>query len=205
MICMMKKVKNIAIKKGAEADIYRAGGAIIKERARKSYRIPQLDEKLRKERTRAEAKLLERAATVINVPEVISREDFSITMSYIEGKRLKDVISSDNYWLLCKKIGMMTALLHNANIIHGDLTTSNMVLSGSQVYFIDFGLGFFSHAIEDMAVDLRLLEEALTSTHPEIAADAMAVVLEEYEKSGGKKEVIERLQKIRTRPRYAKK
>lgn len=192
------------MKKGAEADIYLADTGILKMRTEKKYRIKQLDEKLRKERSRAEAKLLGRAASVINVPRVISQDDFSIYLELIKGERLKDSINQKNYALLCKKVGRQVAQLHNAHIIHGDLTTSNMLLRDSEIYFIDFGLGFFSQSVEDMATDLRLLEEAFYSTHPEIAEEAVARILEEYGKSGGRKEVLERLQKIRSRGRYAK-
>lgn len=192
------------LRKGAEADIYLAGAEILKMRMEKKYRIKQLDEKLRKERTRAEAKLLLRAAPLINVPKVISQDAFSIRMELIRGKRLKDAITKKNYLSLCKKIGGQVARLHDARIIHGDLTTSNMLLRGSKIYFIDFGLGFFSQSAEDMATDLRLLEEAFYSTHPEIAENAVARILEEYGKSRGRKEVLERLQKIRSRGRYAK-
>ncbi len=192
------------LRKGAEADIYRTDSEILKLRIGKKYRLKQLDEKLRKERTRAEAKLLLRAASVINVPGVISQDDFSIRMELIKGKRLKDAINKKNYVALCKKIGSMAAGLHAANIVHGDLTTSNMLLRDSEIYFIDFGLGFFSQSVEDTATDLRLLEEAFYSTHPEIAEEAVARILEEYGKSGGRKEVLERLQKIRSRGRYAK-
>jgi len=192
------------LKKGAEADIYRADGTVLKVRAQKNYRIKPLDEKLRRERTRAEAKLLLRAAPLINVPKVLSNDNFSICMEFVCGKRVKDAITAKNYLFICKKIGAMAARLHSANIIHGDMTTSNMIIQNSEIYFIDFGLGFFSHSVEDMAVDLRLLEEAFISTHPDIAQDAIAAILKSYEKSGGKKEVLLRLEKIRARGRYAK-
>ncbi len=192
------------MKKGAEADIYKFGETIKKERVPKRYRIKELDLRLRKIRTRAEAKLLERAASVIDVPHVLKKDDFSIEMEYISGPRIKDVLDSKNFRKICAQIARSIALLHKAEIIHGDLTTSNMLMSGEKIYFIDFGLGFFSKKPEDMAVDLHTLFEAFASTHSEIADKAIAYVLSAYEKAGGKKETLFRLQKLKSRGRYIK-
>lgn len=192
------------IRKGAEADIYRKGSSVIKERVPKTYRTQTLDDKLRKERTRAEAKLLERAANVIPVPKVLNKTMFSIEMEYIDGPRVKDTLSKKNFREICTKLSQSITALHKAEIIHGDLTTSNLLLKDGKIYFIDFGLGFFSKMPEDMAVDLHTLFEALESTHSEIADEAIVRVISEYEKAGGKKEVIERLERLKSRGRYIK-
>lgn len=190
------------IKKGAEADIYLKDGAIIKDRIPKLYRITPLDDKLRKERTRAEAKLLERAANVVSVPKVLKIGKFSIEMEYIDCPRVKDILGKKNFRIICAELSQSIVALHKSEIIHGDLTTSNLLLKGGKIYFIDFGLGFFSKKPEAMAVDLHTLFEALESTHSEIAGEAIELILSEYEKSGGKKEVIERLEKLKSRGRY---
>lgn len=195
-------VSSNKIQKGAEADIYLTDSTIIKDRIPKSYRIKPLDDKLRKERTRAEAKLLERAANVILVPKVLKKNMFSIEMEYIDGPRVKDILGKNNFREICAKLSQSIAALHKAEIIHGDLTTSNLLLKDGKIYFIDFGLGFFSKKPEDMAVDLHTLFEALESTHSEIADEAIALILSEYEKSGGKKEAILRLEKLKSRGRY---
>ncbi len=192
------------IRKGAEADIYRTDSSVIKERAPKTYRIKALDDKLRKERTRAEAKLMTRAANVVDVPKVLNKNMFSIEMEYIDGPRVKDILDKKNFRELCTQLSHSIAALHKAEIIHGDLTTGNLLLKGGKIYFIDFGLGGFSKKPEDMAVDLHTLFEALASTHSEIADEAIALVLSEYELAGGKKEVLLRLEKLKSRGRYVR-
>lgn len=197
------------LKKGAEANIYRTYGSIIKERIEKKYRIKPLDERLRKERTRAEIKLLERALQIsnVNVPRILSHDEFSIEMEFMAGAPLKDAIDAnpENCADLCKKIAQSVAAIHNAGIIHGDLTTSNMMASGGKIYLIDFGLGFFSKSAEDMAVDLHLLEESFYSAHSEIAKMAIETVLEEYARAGGRQDVLARLEKLHIRGRYIRK
>ncbi len=192
------------LRKGAEADIYKTDSTVIKERIPKRYRIKELDEKLRKIRTRAESKLLQRAANIISAPKVLKQNLFSIEMEYIDGPRVKDILDKKNFRQISAEIAKSIASLHNSEIIHGDLTTSNMLLKDEKIYFVDFGLGFFSKSAEGMAVDLHSLFETISSTHPEISEEMSAIILSEYERAGGKKEVIARLQKLKTRGRYVK-
>ncbi len=192
------------IQQGAEAVIYLDGTKIIKERVSKGYRIKQIDERLRKTRTRQEAKLLEKA---VNAPKVldVSDETMKIEMEYIKGKLVKDILDLMNKKEreeLCKEIGRKIADLHKNDIIHGDLTTSNMILNEKGVYFIDFGLGFISKKEEDKAVDLHLLKHALESKHYEHFEDSFSKVLEGYNSYDMAKEVLERLQKVSKRGRY---
>lgn len=64
-------------------------------------------------------------------------------------------------------MGEVVAKIHNNHLIHGDLTTSNFMLSESkQIAVIDWGLSFVSEKTEDKAVDLYVLERAINSTHP---------------------------------------
>ena len=158
------------IQQGAEAIILKEKNNVIKKRVKKSYRIPELDDKIRKLRTRSETKLLIKAREVISIPKIKKSDEKTkeIVMDFIEGKKLSDDL--DNFTLkkqleICKKIGENVAKLHSKNIIHGDLTTSNMILKNNKVYFIDFGLGFISHKYEDKAVDLHLLKHALEAKH----------------------------------------
>ena len=123
---------------GAEAIIVKEGNFIIKNRIPKSYRIKELDEKIRKQRTKAETKLLEKASAIINSPKPIeTKETYQIKMPFVEGKKLSE--SLDSFPLkkqkeICKTIGKEIAKLHEANIIHGDLTTSNMLLVDKKGY-----------------------------------------------------------------------
>ena len=125
----MKKI----ICQGAEALLIKKDGKLIKERIRKKYRYKSLDEELRKKRTRKEAKLLKKAAEIINVPEILKVDENKkqIIMKFIPGEKLSE--SLDSYDLkkareICRQIGKNIALLHDSDIIHGDLTTSNMIL-----------------------------------------------------------------------------
>ena len=192
------------ISRGAEANIYKKEDIVLKERIKKSYRIEELDEKLRTQRTRHEEKLLITAKKLgVAVPEVMKKEKYSIEMQFIGGARLKNTFDKENLPELAKKIAESVALLHKNDIIHGDLTTSNMILSEGNVYFIDFGLGFFSKAYEDKAVDLHLFEEALVSTHGGEAKKFFEMFLEEYKKSYPDCEkILKRLDVIRDKGRY---
>ena len=126
-------------------------------------------------------------------------------MPFIEGEKLSDHL--DNFSLkkqkdVCKKIGENIAKLHDSNIVHGDLTTSNMILQKNKLYFLDFGLGFISHKIEDMAVDLYLLREALEAKHFKNWKILFQEVTKEYKKSEKSELVLKQLKKVEKRGRY---
>jgi len=126
------------IAQGAEAIILQEKSLIKKQRIPKSYRIPELDNKIRKARTKIEAKLLEKASKLIPVPKVIKVDDATkeIVMEHIDGKKLSqylDKFSEKEQIKICKQIGNNVAKLHDAEIIHGDLTTSNMILVENNV------------------------------------------------------------------------
>lgn len=94
-------------------------------------------------------------------------------MEMIEGVTMKDYLlaiekcaEEEKVVVLCKSLGEKIALLHDSSIVHGDLTTSNLMVRNESIVFIDFGLSYHSNNIEDKAVDLYVLERALSSTHP---------------------------------------
>ena len=195
------------LQRGAEAILYLRDGKLVKERISKGYRVSQLDSKIRKSRTRSEAKLMERArSSGAKIPSTSVEGDFEIVMEYVRGDKLKDVLNgmdSKKMDSVCKEIGETIAKLHSNGIIHGDLTTSNMILKGDSVYFIDFGLGKFSEKVEDQAVDLFLLFEALKSTHFLLLDECWARIMKSYSGSFSKgKEVARRIEKIKKRRRY---
>ncbi|MEK6833680.1 MAG: RIO1 family regulatory kinase/ATPase, partial [Nanoarchaeota archaeon] len=263
------------IQHGAEAKIFldEKSNLIIKDRVSKSYRLPALDNKLTKQRTKAEKKLLEKASKIINAPDPFPLKEINIiNMPFIDGEKLSDSLndfSLEKQKQIMIKIGESVSKLHKEDIIHGDLTTSNMILvygskkgniincnskdnrnnnyhennkadddnvkgdNNSQVkiinskeisrhevsanapdcgregwddfsvYFIDFGLGYISKKVEDKAVDLHLLKQALEAKH----FQHWKVLFEEFQKAYSKnypdsKQIFERITAVERRGRY---
>ncbi|MEM5829248.1 MAG: KEOPS complex kinase/ATPase Bud32 [Candidatus Aenigmatarchaeota archaeon] len=201
------------LKRGAEAILYldeiEDKKVLIKERIKKNYRIEQIDVKLRKERTNEEVKLLTEARKVgVPTPTIIDVDykKFKIIMEFIEGERLKEFFSKaceDDIKRISFEVGRLIGKLHSAGIIHGDLTTSNMILKDNQIYFIDFGLGFFSKRMEDKGVDLNLLFEALKSTHFKILDICWENIVKGYKQEyKDAEQVLKRVEEIEARARY---
>ncbi len=191
------------IAQGAESKLFLKDNEIVKDRFPKKYRIKEIDERLRKSRTKRESKILEKLSLInFPSPELIKTDKKEkITMENIPGPLIKDILEKD-LENLSKEIGEKIALLHNNNIIHGDLTTSNMILN-KEIYFIDFGLSSFSHKTEDKAVDLHLLKEALESKHYKIWENSFRNILQSYKKkASNSEEIIKRLEKVEKRGRY---
>ena len=164
------------LRKGAEAYLIKTEWfgkpAIVKYRIPKKYRIPEIDSMLRKQRTSLEAKaLIDVKDFGFPTPFIyeVDTDNALIVMEYIEGKRMKDAMNAIEESRLkeyFKKIGEYMALLHKNDRIHGDLTTSNILLSKDNKHlFIDFGLSQTNASIEDKAVDLHLFRRVMTSTH----------------------------------------
>lgn len=184
---------------GAEAilSLDRKKNSVIKERVRKSYRIPELDKKIRNFRTRRETKVLEKLVPLGFVPDMVfSDNDSILETAYIDGKRLSDVLEHEDYLSIAMQIGETVKKIHDKGIIHGDLTTSNMILK-DRLYFIDFGLSFFSQKIEDKAVDLHLFFQALESRHHTISKKVFAAVKQAYNDTA----VLKRLELVELRGR----
>lgn len=198
-------MKSKIIAKGAEATIEKIGKIISKNRLPKSYRHPELDKKIIRQRTKKETKLLEKTNKIINSPKIISSTNSQISMEFIDGKPLSENLDKlSNYRKICKQIGKDLAKLHDSGIIHGDLTTSNILLEkeNSKIFFIDFGLSFHSNRIEDKAVDLHLIKEALEAKHPKIFKNSFKKILKGYKKSENFQKVLIRLKKVESRGRY---
>ncbi len=192
------KEKILAI--GAEAVLTLEKDKVIKKRIAKKYRIPQIDERLRGSRTRREVKVLEKLQDLGFTPKILFSDNQEvIELEYLHGKKLADCLEQTDCVALGKEIGRKIKQLHDMSIIHGDLTTSNMIYS-PPLYFIDFGLSFFSQKIEDKAVDLHVLEEALESKHHTISHKVFSAVKEAY----GDKDVLARLLEVELRGRNKK-
>jgi len=203
-------VKDEIIGIGAEAILIKENNHLIKRRIKKGYRNEILDLMLRKLRTRKEGKILEKISKLKISPEILNmnEQEKTIEMDFIKGEKLSDYL--DKYpkktvFKICKKIGKNLAKLHSLNIIHGDLTTSNMIFSENNVFFIDFGLGYESQRIEDKAVDLRLLKQALNSRHFLNSRLFFNKVLEGYKDYKDREKVIIQLNKVENRGRYKQK
>ena len=190
------------IQQGAEATILLDKNQIIKNRIPKSYRLPILDKRLRKSRTKAEAKIINKLQSIINVPKIVDTDNQeTIIMEHIEGKKLSEQLEKLDWKKICKQLAETITKLHNQNIIHGDLTTSNMIYKNKKLCLIDFGLGFHSHKIEDKAVDLHLLKQALEAKHFSIFPEAFNIILENY-KANQSDLIIKRIEIIEKRGRY---
>lgn len=206
------KLPDNMMEKGAEANIYPGSWlnqeVIIKERISKSYRITEIDRKLRKSRTKSEAKLLHLAKTCrVTTPLLydIDKEKMTITMEKMQGNPVKDVFK--DYKLpeiqsLCVKIGERIARLHNCGIIHGDLTSSNLILNDSDVVFIDFGLGKISDLVEDKGTDLLVFKKALSGIHYNIASESFQSILKGYREADNYQEILAKIEEIEDRGRY---
>ncbi|KAJ2018104.1 serine/threonine-protein kinase bud32 [Coemansia sp. S155-1] len=200
------------IRQGAEARVYKTvtNGrvAVAKQRFSKSYRHPDLDAKLTRGRLNQEARSLKRCKdNGICVPDVIRVDKSSATLfiEFISGPTLKEWIlandSEDQERELMATVGRVLYNMHSFDIIHGDLTTSNMILDNSnRLVLIDFGLSQISTSTEDKAVDLYVLERAFISTHPN-SERLFATVLEAYADSEAARLILRRLEDVRQRGR----
>ena len=215
----------VLMKKGAEANLYlepfaqvlhRAGEGkvVVKHRIRKRYRISEIDRQLREVRTTLESKLFsdaKRAGVPTPLVYEVDLVGMRIVMEFVEGRQVKlvlDKLGPKARRKLCELIGRQVARLHRAGIVHGDLTTSNMILTrGGKVYFVDFGLGEFNPSLEARGVDLHLLRRALQSIHFRITDEAYRDVLSGYKREFGEGagEMIKRAKEIERRGRYVSK
>ena len=184
---------------------------VLKQRVAKSYRHPILDRNLQTSRIKNEVRLMAEARRVgIAVPVIYSVDlaENRIVMEEIRGVRVKDALEElpdDEARIVCGKIGEIAGRLHDNDIVHGDLTTSNMLLDGERIVLIDFSLGSKSSELEDKGVDMHLLEEAFHSAHYR-RSELYEVVKEAYSRtSPGGDEVLRKVKEIEKRGRYMRK
>mmetsp|Transcript_3485 Transcript_3485/g.6555 ORF Transcript_3485/g.6555 Transcript_3485/m.6555 type:complete len:286 (+) Transcript_3485:73-930(+) len=218
---------------------------ICKERFSKAYRHPDLDAKLTKTRCRFEARILEKCAqkSDIRVPKVIRISPPSLYLEYLDGPNVKTYLQEMNahqkdkdgdvtmisekqeafpaprieYSKLAERIGAMVGRLHSIGVVHGDLTTSNMILlwksqgeptQDFDLTLIDFGLAKSTSSVEEQAVDLYVLERALESTHPELPDNFLDILLKAYSENTASvssnknsQTTLQRLEQVRLRGR----
>jgi TP53 regulating kinase-like protein len=140
---------------------------------------------------------------------LVDVENAAITMQFVEGKQVKQLlggVSPEEREELCVEIGGLIGKLHESGLIHGDLTTSNMILSETgKIFLVDFGLGEKNTELEAKGVDLHLMKRALQSTHYQFAEECFANVMKGYAAEAGEEDaerVLEKIKEIERRGRY---
>jgi TP53 regulating kinase and related kinases len=202
--------KKRLLKKGAESELYLIDwygqNAVSKIRVSKKYRHHSIDLILRKHRTLHEARIMSSVKMFdVVTPFVyfLDSNNFEIIMEYIVGNILKDVFSP----YFCTELGQIVAKLHLNNIIHGDLTTSNFIITPqNHLVVIDFGLSFYSERMEDKAADIRLFKEILNSVHVEFFKTSFENFYLGYNKIYGKEslKLFNTVDEIEQRGRYSR-
>lgn len=213
-------------KQGAEALLYlskyNGETCLVKERFVKKYRYSELDTQLTKERIRAECRQIARCGLVgVRAPKIYHSDliDRKIYMEYFENATtVKDFITTllpqkelvDEIEKLGRIIGANIGKMHANGIIHGDLTTSNMILSpvvsenpnDYEFVIIDFGLSRQHPSNEDKGVDLYVLERAMISTHSNVP-HLFNIILDSYKENNPKNcyDAIRKYEEVRSRGR----
>ena len=211
----LKVSEEFVTREGAEARIsvvdWNGMKAISKKRIPKKYRDQSLDLMLRTRRTKQEAEMLHSAklagvrSPFIHYADPVNSE---LIMEYVEGRLLKDLSADEDSAKWYELLGEYTARLHAYGIMHGDLTTKNVIISSDNLILIDFGLSFFSDRLEDRGEDLHLLKQAVRSScSPKLATTFFSSVMKGYSSCAGKvktEEVQAQIIEIEKRGRYAR-
>ena len=204
------------LKKGAEARLYLASWhdrqVVIKMRLPKKYRPAKLDLEIRSYRTVHEPQLMHEAKKAgVPTPTIflVDIKNAVIVMEFIEGKQVKQLlgsVSKKEREKICVRIGELIGKLHMHGVIHGDLTTSNMILnSEDKIFLVDFGLGEKTMELEARGVDLHLMKRALQSTHYQFSEECFESVMKGYTAVLGAEEtekVLGKIREIERRGRY---
>ncbi|MBI5884703.1 Kae1-associated serine/threonine protein kinase, partial [archaeon] len=156
-----------------------------------------------------EARMLSKAKKLgIRTPLVyaVDEKNARLVIEFIKGKALKKYLLDRKEKNDClkklKEAGRQVALMHENSLIHGDLTTSNILLHNGKLFFIDFGLSKSSELLEEKAMDLVVFEKTFQATHSGLSG-GWAGVLEGYAAAGkGSGKVFERMKEIKERARY---
>lgn len=200
------------VKKGAEADIYLTSwnghNSILKIRKKKDYRVNSLDTRIRTLRTIREAKMISETKSFgITTPLVyfVDEKECKMYLQFVRGKLVRDM-PVKQIVKICKDIGKIVGILHKNGVMHGDLTTSNFILTLQGLVILDFGLSQKTDKVDDYAIDLRLFKEVLNSAHAQIVDESWASFIRGYKKILGSlltDKVINQVLVIEKRGRYA--
>ena len=209
------KIQGEPIAIGAESNISKVelwgNSYALKHRPIKPYLLPEIDLMLRTSRTNRECKSLTFARSLgVPTPAVhsVDLNDCTILMDLIEGKQLKEMAStssSSQIKELCNQFGRLIAYLHLGGMVHGDPTTSNLVVTPkNKIWMIDFGLAELNATTEMKGVDLHLIRRALETTHWNLQEEMLENTIEGYVTvlGGESDQILARMEEIRERGRY---
>ena len=205
--------------RGAEATLRRVDWwgfpALVKERDSKKYRPKALDERLRRERTRTEVRLLVDARRLgVRTPIIydIDLAHHRLTLEEIPGPTLKQLLEDpalppEELDRAVRSFGSALGRLHAGGVSHGDLTSSNVLFpsgAGGAPALLDLSMGSRSPGVEELGIDLHLVEEDLKALHPRAEA-LVREFLAGYDEGNpsGAKDVRQRAKAIKGRIRYA--
>ncbi|MDS0299931.1 bifunctional N(6)-L-threonylcarbamoyladenine synthase/serine/threonine protein kinase [Halogeometricum sp. S1BR25-6] len=193
--------------RGAEATVTFEGDSVVKRRVPKTYRHPELDERLRTERTRAEARLTSLARRA-GVPTPVVRDvdptEGTIVFQHVGESDLAGALTTGR----CRTVGEHLAAVHGAGFVHGDPTTRNVRVGGDRVYLLDFGLGYHTDHVEDRAMDLHVFEQSVegTAADPEPLLQAFEAGYAAAARGGSDptddEDALARLRQVEGRGRY---
>ncbi len=191
-------------------------GRVRKNRRSKSYRHPELDERLRRERTRIEARLTNlarREGVPTPVLTDIDTTEATLEFEYVGESDLRESLTTERV----RDVGRHLATIHRAGFVHGDPTTRNVRVGRHDVspnertdgdreqrpdrtYLIDFGLGYHTDHVEDYAMDIHVFDQSLVGTAND--PDPLREALRAGYRDEGEKRVLERLEDVEGRGRY---
>lgn len=200
---------------GAESIIYRleqwGHTMLLKHRPQKPYLLKEIDEFLRTSRTSRECKMLTVARNLgVPTPTVywVDVHRHSIAMEFLQGKQLKQLVAElavDKLQEISNKFGKMIGLLHSGGVVHGDPTTSNVIVNQrGNMWLVDFGLAEMNATVEMKGVDLHLMKRAFETTHWDFEAIMWSASLDGYKTIHTEEtdHVLSRVEEIRERGRY---
>ncbi|NPA99943.1 MAG: Kae1-associated serine/threonine protein kinase [Crenarchaeota archaeon] len=213
-------MKRVLIGRGAEAEIYLEEWmgllTVLKRRIAKRYRRPELDKKIRKQRTVTEARIMIKARKIgVNVPRVLDIDlgEYSLRMEYIEGTNLRDITRKiSDYEKYYEEAGIMVGKLHMSGIVHGDLALTNFIVSSRGLFLIDFGLSHEIGRIGDkrsiniLARDVNVLLRNLEANFGDKSSIMFEAFLRGYRAVIGRElehAILREIRRIRSMARYA--
>jgi N6-L-threonylcarbamoyladenine synthase/protein kinase Bud32 len=198
--------------KGAEATVEIGDERVTKRRLPKSYRHPELDARLRRDRTVLEARLTSEARRHgVPTPVVydVDTRKGVLVFEHVGEADLREIIASDASdgsgafypsGERVRDVARHLAAIHGAGFVHGDPTTRNVRVGNERTYLIDFGLSYNTDDDEDYAMDLHVFAQSLAGTSDD--AESLQREFEAAYAEVGDETVLDRLREVEGRGRY---